>query len=101
MTTATQSITDEQIRALFREASAAQDKAQVCLCIDAINGDLQARAECARVIAETEAQSTATLHDYATGDVIRPATADEQRQSQEAGHSGAFDLDGRAVYVID
>lgn len=40
-----------------------------------------------------------TLHDYQTGEAIRPATADELVQSLAAGESGAFDLDGRSVYV--
>lgn len=46
-----------------------------------------------------------TLTDYTTGEDIRPATADELAQSIESeqsgkhGCTGAFDLDGRTVYV--
>jgi hypothetical protein len=47
-----------------------------------------------------------TLTDYASGTAIRPATAAEWRKTAEAYHgggagdyTGAFDLDGRAVYV--
>lgn len=44
------------------------------------------------------------LHDYATGDRIRPATLDELRRSLQAAFetcdgTGAFTLDGRSVYV--
>jgi hypothetical protein len=40
-----------------------------------------------------------TLRDYTTGDPIRPATADEHARSLTAGEVGAFDLDGRIVFV--
>lgn len=39
------------------------------------------------------------LTDYATGEEIRPATADEHARSLAAGETGAFDLDGRVVFV--
>ena len=43
------------------------------------------------------------LHDYRTGAFIRPATAEELLESIEAakddGGAGAFELDGRVVYV--
>ena len=42
------------------------------------------------------------LHDYRTGAYIRPATAEELAESIEAeqdGGAGAFELDGRIVYV--
>lgn len=44
------------------------------------------------------------LTDYLTGSPIRPATLDEWARSKHAaehepGGTGAFDLDGRAVYV--
>lgn len=46
------------------------------------------------------------LTDYATGELIRPATGGEWRKTADAyhgggagGYTGAFDLDGRAVYV--
>jgi hypothetical protein len=40
-----------------------------------------------------------TLTDYTTGEQIRPATADEHARSLAGGDAGAFDLDGRAVFV--
>ncbi len=47
-----------------------------------------------------------TLTDYETGEQIRPATAAEWRKTADlvndgtsAGATGAFDLDGRAVWV--
>jgi len=43
------------------------------------------------------------LHDYRTGAFIRPATREELLESIEAakddGGAGAFELDGRVVYV--
>jgi len=49
-------ITDEQIEALRDEAGSAGDNAQVALCDRALDGDDEARAECARVIADAAAQ---------------------------------------------
>jgi hypothetical protein len=46
---------------------------------------------------------TYTLHDYATGDKIRPATFAELQRSlaaaEDDGGRGVFALDGRSVYV--
>jgi hypothetical protein len=39
------------------------------------------------------------LTDYITGEPIRPATADEHARSLAASEVGAFDLDGRTVFV--
>lgn len=39
------------------------------------------------------------LTDYTTGEEIRPATTDEHARSLAAGETGAFDLDGRVVFV--
>jgi len=39
------------------------------------------------------------LHDYQTGDYLRPATDDEVRRSLAAGDTGAIEVDGRSVYV--
>lgn len=60
-------------------------------------------------IEETEVEdsffspATATLHDYKTGEAIRPATADELAASIEAakqdGGVGAISIDGRACYA--
>lgn len=47
-------ITDEQIRSLRTEAGSAGDREQVEICTRALNGDRQARAECARVIGEAQ-----------------------------------------------
>lgn len=44
-------ITDTQIETLLTEASAAGDSEQVAICRRALDGDTEARAECARVIA--------------------------------------------------
>jgi hypothetical protein len=45
------------------------------------------------------------LHDYTTGQHIRPATEDEQQDSREAaesdGGAGVIDVDGRRCYVED
>ena len=43
-------ITDKQIETLRAEAGTAGDDEQVKLCDAALNGDADARAECARVI---------------------------------------------------
>ena len=47
--------------------------------------------------------STATLHDYKTGEAIRPATAAELAASIEAaktdGGAGVIVVDGRSVYA--
>jgi hypothetical protein len=40
-----------------------------------------------------------TLTDYTTGEQIRPATADEHARSLAASEVGAFELDGRSVFV--
>jgi len=50
-------VTDDQIIALANEAALAGDTAQRELCDAALEGDEGARAECARVIAEAEAQA--------------------------------------------
>lgn len=49
-------VTDEQIKALREEALAAGDHAQAAICDHALDGDANARAECARVIAHATAQ---------------------------------------------
>ena len=48
---------DADIQALSDEAAAAGDEAQVALCAAALDGDTDARRECARVIAEAAAQA--------------------------------------------
>ena len=40
------------------------------------------------------------LHDYETGTKVRSATAAEALESWEAEGVGAFDVDGRTVYVL-
>ena len=47
---------DSDIEELRTEAGEAGDEAQVALCDRALDGDMMARAECARVIATTLAQ---------------------------------------------
>nr|AKH48112.1 hypothetical protein [uncultured marine virus] len=44
--------TDKQIEVLMTEANKAGDYAQAALCAIALDGDTEARAECARVIAD-------------------------------------------------
>lgn len=45
----------------------------------------------------------ASLHDYQSGERLRPATAEERRESLKAalddGGRGVFDVDGRSCYV--
>jgi len=50
-------ITDTQIITLRIEAAQAGDEAQVALCDRALEGDDEARAECARTIAAAEAMA--------------------------------------------
>ena len=40
-----------------------------------------------------------TLHDYKTGEAIRPATPAEIEASRNAGHEGVIEVDGRSCYV--
>ena len=51
-------VTDEQIDRLHTEASNVGDEAQVRLCERALDGDKEARRECARVI-----QAAAAMND--------------------------------------
>lgn len=57
MATTIETVTKNQIQALRTEAGAAGDLKQVAICDRALDGDEAARAECARVIADAEAQS--------------------------------------------
>lgn len=52
----TETPTTTQLRALRTEASQAGDLAQVTLCDRALDGDTAALVECARVIADAQAQ---------------------------------------------
>jgi hypothetical protein len=49
-------VTDDQIKALRIEAGAAGDARMIVICIQALDGDIKARAKCARVIADAAAQ---------------------------------------------
>ena len=40
-----------------------------------------------------------TLHDYQSGEAIRPATPAEIEASRNAGHEGVIEVDGRSCYV--
>jgi hypothetical protein len=53
----TTTITDTQIHALRTEAAAAGDLDQVTICDRALEGDIAARIECARVIADAVAMA--------------------------------------------
>lgn len=61
------------------------------------------RAEDKASLAATEPQSTASLQDYQTGDIIRPATQEELEASisaaQEDGGAGVIIIDGRSCFV--
>jgi hypothetical protein len=52
---------------------------------------------------DTTSPSTATLNNYKTGEVIRPATADEAQASAAAaerdGGAGVIEVDGVACFV--
>jgi hypothetical protein len=48
----------------------------------------------------TATTSYGDLHNYTTGDYIRPATRRELQKSLAAGPEGAFDLEGVTVAVI-
>lgn len=54
MRTTSENVTDEQIEALRREAAEAGDEDMLGFCDEALIGHRNARAECARVIAEAE-----------------------------------------------
>lgn len=56
-TEAEDTITDEQIRGLREEAIKASDREQIAVCMRALNGSDADRAECARVIADAQAQA--------------------------------------------
>lgn len=57
----------------------------------------------ARLRAGVAVEDHGTLHDYRTGDSIRPATAMEAQASEAAaahdGGSGVIEVDGRSCYV--
>lgn len=40
-----------------------------------------------------------TLHDYQSGEAIRPATPAEIEASRNAGPEGVIEIDGRSCYV--
>lgn len=50
-------LTDRQIIALRTEAGSAGDAEQIAICDRALDGDRDARAECARVIADADAMA--------------------------------------------
>jgi len=52
-----QEITKSDIKKLAAEASEHGDEAQYALCVEALNGDTAARAECERVIREARARA--------------------------------------------
>lgn len=56
----------------------------------------EARDAVARLICEMRGL---TLHDYRSGDVIRPATDDEAGESINAGDEGVITVDGQRCYV--
>ena len=53
----TNDITNEQIKTLRQEAAQAGDDAQVAICDRALDGDEQALAVCAEVIADARAMA--------------------------------------------
>ena len=54
--------------------------------------------------AATEPKSTASVHDYQTGNALRLATEDELRSSIDAaqrdGGAGVIEIDGRLCFVL-
>ena len=48
---------------------------------------------------ENASDEDGTLHDYKTGDAIRPATALEIEASRNAGPEGVIEVDNRSCYV--
>ena len=57
------------------------------------------------MMTSTTTDTHGTLHDYDTGEALRPATAEEADASREAaardGGAGVIDVDGRRCYVVD
>ena len=97
-------VSRETIEALRIEAGQAGDAETVEICRQAEDGDDAARAEVIAVLLDAAASDdAATLHDYATGEALRPATAEELAASVAAaetdGGSGVIEVDGRRCYV--
>ena len=63
-------ITTADIEALRQGAGQAGDDAQVALCDAAIEGDTEARAECARVIAEARALADLKTFEFSANDMV-------------------------------
>jgi len=64
------------------------------------------RLDCDRTVAGWDDVPTAgDLHDYATGEYLRPATQAERELSDDAqrldGGCGVITVDGRSCYVAD
>ena len=51
------------------------------------------------ILIENSADEDGTLHDYQSGEAIRPATPAEIEASRNAGHEGVIEVDGRSCYV--
>ena len=93
-------LTDYQTRRLKRELCGMAD----CWC----SGDVGTRgrqfSDDGKPISVI-AHDSADLINYSTGDIVRPATADELRESIDAakidGGAGVIDVDGRSCYVSE
>ena len=99
-------VTDEQIKALRIEAGASGDYEQVCLCDLALEGDRDARGECAAtILAARQANTDGALHRYSDGEYLGPATSAEVEESRDLalydGGAGVIDVDGESCYVTD
>ena len=51
------------------------------------------------ILSENSANEDGTLHDYQSGEAIRPATPAEIEASRNAGHEGVIEVNGRSCYV--
>ena len=98
-TTQTIDITDDQIDALRTEAGQVGDAAQVAICEQALDGDAAARAECARVIADAQAQQEPTRYrvreEGGAETTIATYSLDEAiSEAREYVESGSYDAPG-------
>lgn len=105
MTTQTIHITDNQIEAMSIEAGQAGDAAQVAICQRALDGDSAARAECARVIADAQAQQAPTRYlvreEGGAETTITAHSIDEAiEEAREWVEAGSYDAPGAVTAWI-
>ncbi len=78
-------ITNSQIETLRTEAAAAGDAEQVSLCDRALDGDTDARQQCAEAIDDATAQDDAANPDHECPRCGRDTEADRVRHLEEGG----------------